>query len=158
METNPPFATWFEDFTSKLRETYALPDLGQRNKCECIEKLIEAAPRIQKQIDFDLDEFAVAVWLWFVDQPNVFRHAIEARGSAWAEKNYFYFENLICDEEDIKNFVRIRGTDIYCRELLEWSPFNEDARDRIVKAICERKDPESDSILLIAIRMAHGEI
>lgn len=124
-----------------------------------VERLISIGKIVQRitKLQFDWNEFVAAVWLHNLDRALKLRKEIEERGAAWAQKNQAYFDDLIHDEEDVKAFIRVRGLEIYCRELLEWSPFNEDARDRIVDAVLHHSkfaDEPGDSPLLTALRIA----
>ncbi len=157
------FEVWLKGLTLKLERAYAPPAMhAGGHDITHVRRLISLEPRIREKtgLEFDHEEFVAAVWLHNLDRAPMFRDDIETRGRAWAQKCSECLPDTdgpIHDEEDIKAFVKVRGLEIFCRELLEWNGFNEDARDRIVDTVMHHSkfaDDPDDSSLLAALRIA----
>ncbi len=166
MDKNPavPEQNAFESYLSslieKLKPGYAPRAMGTGgHDFTHVERLIAIGKTIRgkTKIDFDWNEFVTAVWLHNLDRAPAFRKDIERYGKTWALANEDSLREYGADNEDVKAFVRARGLEFYCYELLEPSPFGPEARERIVKAVMEHpkfKDEPGNSTLLTALRIA----
>lgn len=126
-EEDVKFERFFEQLIAKLRPAYTPPNAKGGHDYTHVERMVKLGERINF-LEFNKQEYKVAVWLHNID------------------RSLKYWEEIECD--GIKAVVR--------RFLIE-SPFAWDARDRIVKAVFEhsKKDDEpGDSTLLTALRIA----
>ncbi|HUZ92517.1 MAG TPA: hypothetical protein VNG29_00770 [Candidatus Paceibacterota bacterium] len=155
------FTTWFHWLKDELRPAYAHTLLSiNRDQLIHVDRLVMLGSIIRKEIGlvFDRDEFAAAAWLHAVRESPPLREEILDLGRAWTYEGQSELAEIGHDEEDLRAFVETRGTEFYCRNLLEWSPFNEDARDRIIHAILHYADQALDTddpTLTQALVVAH---
>ena len=148
-----------QDFLVKLQERLRPKYMPQAN-CQGghdvthVERLIAIGKKITF-LKFNMDEFVTAAWLHNLDRVPALPKGIEICLEAEAEK--MFLDDPVITEENVEAFIRTLGLGIYCSMLLERSPFNEWAQDRIVNAVMQqgKKDDElGDSPLLTALRIA----
>jgi len=151
-------SVWLDGLRERLRGPYTPPLIRGGHEFLHVDRLVHASFAIRKHLQFDIHEFEAAALLHNLDRAMSFRDRIEAFGREWAKMNQAYFETIICDELDIRAFVRIRGLELLCREMLFDGPFDQDAIDRIVDVVMKhnKKDDDlmDDSPLLAALRIA----
>jgi len=124
---NEEFLTYLED---QLRPRYALPAGVGGHDVTHVERMVAMEPKIATILDFDPDEYVVAAWLHNIDRNPETKKRIK--------------EEHISIQE-------------LCHEFLVSSPFDGDARVRIVNAVVQhpkKDDDPGDSTLLTALRIA----
>jgi len=146
---------FLENLATLLLPNYTLPNIGGGHDWPHVFRMLRMGPEIRKRLDFDLGEFCTAVILHNLDRSTLLRSIIKERGLGWIRAN---FSNLPEDEGNREAMIRRMGLELYTRDNLSQSPFDDAARDRIVVAVLEhaKKDDEldKDSTVLTALRIA----
>ena len=121
------FLAYFAGLVEVLRQHYTMPHVDGPHDWTHPERMVNIGKELEPLIPFHWHEFLVAVWLHNLDRAHFYRAHIQELGLAGL-----------------------------CFELLDSSPFDADAKARIVDAVEKhlKLDQPGDSLLLKAVQSA----
>ncbi|HVV15517.1 MAG TPA: hypothetical protein VHD55_03915 [Candidatus Paceibacterota bacterium] len=137
------FKTYLETLQAQLIPSYTPPatpggyDVNHVLEMAALGPSIKALPRYKT---LDMEEFVTAVWLHNSDRPD-------------SMVNFLHNKDYPRGDDGWKN----DNWKPYLQKLLADSPFDDEARNRIIDAVLEhskKDDEEGDSVLLTALRIA----